>query len=244
MKIDYFKGGIDSLELSLEHLNKNTDRDLRAAILLGFHGIFSLFKAIARKNGITIIQGKKSIKFPLLVSTLKTRNWLSSVENKPLELLSRLRNALEHSEVEYDREKFKIALVGVLPIIERIIREYDNTDLQDLISDESWEILIDIKEFFDPRKKSLEKIVEKALNKPKGKNSLWDISEVVFCDICSQLGLPWKGKEKEEVKCKFCGGISLIASCEICNGPIIVSETDDWPYIHDSCWKSYMNQKD
>jgi hypothetical protein len=245
MKIDYFTGGIDSFEMSLEHLNKNTDRDLRASILLGFHGISSLFKAVASEHGIRVTQGRKSIKFPTLIGALKKARCLEAAEGNSLKLLSILRNALEHNEVEYNSERFKAVLFEVLPILERIVREYDNTDLQDLISDESWEILIEIREFYSHRKEFLDEIVEKAIDKPINKDDLCNYrGEAVFCDTCSQMGLPWRGIEMEKVKCKFCGEISLIAICEICMGPVIISEGDEWPYFHDDCWKSYMNEND
>lgn len=244
MKIDYFTGGIDSLEMSLEHLEKNTDRDLRASILLGFHGISCLFKAVGSKYEIRITRGGKSIKFPALIGALKRLRWLRSTESRSLELLNRLRNALEHREVEYNSERFKAVLFGVLPILERIVREYNNTDLQDFISDESWEILINIKEFFSHREEFLHEIVEKAFYKPIDKDDLNGSGEVVFCDTCSQMGLPCQGGEREEVKCKFCGNVSLIETCEICVGPTVVSESDEWPYFHDECWKSYINKND
>lgn len=244
MEIDYFMAGIDSLEMSLGHLDNNTDRDLRASILLGFHAIFCLFKAVASKHGISVTQGRRSINFPTLIGALKKLRWLRSGESRSLELLSTLRNALEHREVGYDTERYKAVLFRVLPILERIVREYNNTDLQDLISDESWEILINIKEFFSHREEFLHEIVEKAFYKPIDKDDLNDSGEVVFCDTCSQMGLPCQGGERQEVKCKFCGNISLIETCEICVGPAVVSEGDEWPYFHDECWKSYINEND
>ena len=236
MRIDYFRGGLDSFGMSLEHLKKNTDRDLRASILLGFHGIFCLFKAIGSKHGIRISRGRRSVNFPTLVGALMRLGWLRSAERRSLELLNRLRNATEHSEVEYDAERFKAALFGVLPILERIVREYNDTDLQDLISGESWEILIEIQEFFSHRIRVLDEIVEEAVGEPKSKDELWEPRESVWCENCSTLGLPWRGEEK--IKCRLCGELSLIEICQICNGPVSVSEDSEWPYFHSECFQS------
>jgi len=245
MKLDYFRAGIDSLEISLEHLEENTDRHLRAAILLGFHGISCLLKAAADRQGMTVTRGSKSVPFPTLVASLRANGWLSSTDNKALRLLNELRNALEHREGEYDRQKLKVALHGALPIVERVMRECDDTDLQEEISEESWDTLLEIEEFFSQREEALDEIVEEALDKPLSpKNALIDPAEVVYCEECGHEGLPWKGNEREKTRCKFCGRVSLIATCNICEGPIIVSEDDEWPHIHEECWKNYIDRND
>ena len=245
MRIGYFRAGIDSLEMSLEHLERNTGRDLRAAILLGFHGILCLLKIAAVRQGIVVKRKSKSVPFPILVGSLKAKRWLSSTDSKALRLLNELRNSLEHEEVEYDRERFKVALHGTLPILERVMRECSDTDLQEEISDESWDTLLEIEEFFSYREKALGEIVEEALDKASDpKDALIDPAEAVYCGECNHRGLPWKGNEREKTKCKFCGIISLIAVCNICNGSMIINEDDEWPYMHEECWNNIMGRDD
>ncbi|NPV45155.1 MAG: hypothetical protein HPY70_14470 [Firmicutes bacterium] len=244
MRIDYFTTGIDSLETSLEQLALNTDRNLKASILLGFHAVSCLLKAAAVELGLVVRRGYKSIKFPSVVGALKAKGWLKSTDSKALQLLNELRNALEHQEVDYDRERFRVALYGVLPIIERIVRECNSKDLQDELSREAWDVLLEIEEFFKHRETTLAEIVEEALDKPRDKDYFFDPAEAVYCEYCYHEGLPWKGTEREEVVCKFCGNTSLIATCAICNCPIIIDEDEEWPYIHSECWDDYLNRND
>ena len=110
IRTNYFTSGIDSLETSLEQLALNTDRNLRASILLGFHAVSCLLKAAAIELGLVVTRGDKSINFPSVVGALKAKGLLESTDSKALQLLNELRNALEHREVDYDRESYQIAL--------------------------------------------------------------------------------------------------------------------------------------
>lgn len=227
MKIDYFTAGIDSLETSLEQLKINDDRHLRAAILLGHHGVTCLLKAAVLNHEMTVSRGSKSIPFPGLTGILKRLGWVDSTECKALHLLNELRNDLEHQEVDYDKNKFETSLHEVLPIVERITRECNQTDLQDELSEESWDVLMEIEEFFSHREEALDDIVESML--PRGKDS--GMAEAIHCGWCGHDGLPWEGFGREEVACKFCGETSIVESCDICAGGIAINKEDGWPYI-------------
>lgn len=244
MKIDFFRAGIDSLEMSMEHLSRNTDRDLRAAILLGFHGVVSLLKAAAAQQGISVNQGSRSIEFPQLVGALKVAGWVDKAHSKALHVCGLIRNALEHQEADYDRIKFQAALHGVLPIVERIARDYAGTDLQDELSPQAWQTLLDIETFFEHRAGVLDTVVEQVLVNEVGwgKDRLISSAQAAWCDQCSTEGLPWQGTHREKVTCRLCGEVSIVVACNWCSGPVAIQEDDEWPHYHDECLRSYLDR--
>ncbi len=237
MRIDYSAAGIDSLEVALEHLARKTDRDLRVAILLGFHGVASLLKAAAVDYDIAVTRDSRSIYFPQLVGALKSKGWLSKEQSAPLHVLATLRNTLEHGEVDYERVEFEAALYGVLPVVERIVREYGDSDLQDKLSSKAWGILLDIRSFFDYRTDVLDEVVRGVLER----ESAWQGHERhVYCDSCGEPGLPWRGGGPEAARCRLCGETSILAECNWCFRAVAVSEGDVWPYYHPECWEKEM----
>ncbi len=243
-KLDYFTAGVESLEMSLEHLEESNDRDLRAAILLGFHGVTSLLKAVAVSHGVSVRRGDRSIGFPELVGTLKAHGWLSKGEGKALHVLANVRDPLEHEEVEYDRLEFEAALHGALPILERIVREQGGVDLQEALSDDAWETLVAISSFFEHRLQQLEAIVEGVLAREAGvgKDRLETAAQAGYCEYCGNQGLPWQGEDGEEVRCRLCGEVSIVTACNWCSGPVTINEGDEWPHYHEECLKIYLSR--
>lgn len=237
VKINYFTAGIDSFELSLEHLQRDTDRDLRAAILLGFHGFVCLLKATAVRHGITVRDGSESIAVPKLVGALKAKGLFSKRDGKALLVLAEVRNALEHAEAEYDRLKFEAAIHSVLPMVERVVREHSGIDLQDELSPTSWDVLIGIETFFEHRQDVLAEIVESIISKeisdPKDRNI--SNAQAACCIECDAESLPWQGTEHEEVRCRLCGEMNTVVTCEYCGGPMSITLDDEPPYNHDEC---------
>lgn len=242
MKIDFFTAGVDSLQLSLDHLMKGTDKDLRAAILLGFHGVTSLLKSVAVQNGVSVVAGGKSIDFPGLIGALKAQGWLSKGEGKSLHVLGGVRNGLEHDEPEYDRLQFQGALNGVLPIAERIAREHGDTDLFNWLTDEAWVVLMEIKSFFEQRADALDAVVEGVLVREIGWGKERSISNAQpgYCGQCGERGLPWLGTEPEEVRCRLCGEVNVVRSCNWCAGPVAIADDDEWPFYHEECLEIYL----
>ncbi|HEV2358269.1 MAG TPA: hypothetical protein VGZ23_11755 [bacterium] len=236
-RIDYFAAGIDSFELSLEHLRRETDRDLRAAILLGFHGFVCLLKAAAVRHDVSVREGSDSVKVPKLVNALKMKGWLSKQDGKALFVLNRVRNALEHEEAEYDRVEFQAAIHGVLPIIERVVREHAGIDLQDELDRASWDILMGIETFFEHRRDVLDNAVERVLSEEVGggKDRLIANAQAARCIECDAEGLPWQGTEHEEVRCRLCGEVNTVVTCEWCGGPVSITSDEEPPYHHDEC---------
>lgn len=244
-KLDYFTAGIESLEMSLEHLEENTDRDLRATILLGFHGVTALLKSVAVTHGISVRKGSHSIEFPELVGALKAEGWLSKGDGKTLHVLANVRNPLEHEEVEYDRLQFEAALHGALPILERIVREQGRVDLQEVLSSDAWETLMGINTFFEHRLVELRAVVEEVLAREVGvgKDRLETAAQAGYCENCGSEGLPWQGDDHEEVRCRLCGEVSIVTACNWCSGSVAINEGEEWPYYHDECLQMYLSRE-
>lgn len=244
MKIVYFEAGVDSLENCLELLRGSGRRHLSAAVLLGFHAVSCFLKAIMQTNNLQVMNGKKSKQFPDLVRAVKNLRLLSSSENKALTALCELRNEVEHGEVNFNKNQFRVTLHGVFPIIERILRDGQDTDLQSVLSQEGWNVLLEIEEFTSHREKVLDEIVEQALAIPPGKDGLSDPAEAVECPSCGLWGLPWGGQGIEKVRCLYCGEESCVNSCEICHNGLVVDPEDDEPQFHDECVSDWMRRND
>ena len=217
-----------SIQIGVEDYHQSTkdSRRILSAIRNVTAGILLLFKEKLRqlspddeilikaqikpsiKDGKVCFQGKNS----KTVDVPQIRDRFSELKILVLwdkfDKINQLRNEIEHYHTSKEEHQLKMILGDSFSVINDFIGRELQQNPADLLGEETWEALLEIRQFYEALEKECNDIVSKIGENDspslEGLNIL--LSEGIDCPECSsELFTPISSTEVSEFRCRICG---------------------------------------
>jgi predicted RNA-binding Zn-ribbon protein involved in translation (DUF1610 family) len=245
IKFSLKQNAIDSLVHGIEHfVNSNEPSDFKYAILHIAQSVELFLKErLAQEHFLLIYSKPEYCKNDSKTVTLEES--LGRLEASQIKIdsqavhsfkeIQKLRNQIQHYEVELDKKNTTIILGRTLKYLEIFLDTELNLAVENILTKEQFISYADIVYSY----KDLEKIIQKRINEllPTGKERL-DYS-VHYCPNCGNNSIIYPNPQEEEygiVECLFCFEKFDAIVCDRCGSLVFEKEG-----ICHVCWDNYMS---
>lgn len=214
LKLDLIGNAKSSLHHAVDHLTENqlsTVDDVKQAILSVTHVIELLFKEKLRQSHEAFVW-KNIDKFPskeaYTVSLDEAKNRLLNIcgvkftkdHIRNIESIKKIRNEIEHYQFEIEKNEADVQIGRMMSFVFWFSREHLGLDWEtELRSDDTWKVLLDMRGFYEERKKEVEKRM---------------CEEERFVVDCPECGVC--AYDMEADNCEMCFSSNLLVECQSC----------------------------
>ncbi|MDO8804458.1 MAG: hypothetical protein Q7R35_08500 [Elusimicrobiota bacterium] len=244
MKLSIMDNATDSLNRVVEYYAEGTTSGLKAAVKELISCIELLLKEKIRrldldpgnpvllftklkislddkrtKYIITPISKTKTVTFDEAIERLE---WLGEPISKPDQSmiggLKKIRNALEHLEVNENPEEIKKVFAITLGVTIRFIEKYLKTARESVVDNAAWKTLIKKPEIYAEIEKSYKVLSQDILSAEK-----W-LTGSATCCYCGSVLVVGSDGYYSGVKCKVCGHLQEFEMCYGCKNDFPIDE--------------------
>jgi hypothetical protein len=164
-----FRNAISSIKIGFEDFQDDDEQRIISSVRNIYAGVLLLSKEVLvrmspdndpdlliSKNIKPVQKSDGSIVFESVGTTTLDRHDLFKrfselgikIDQKPIEILSRIRNDIEHKSIAHPKETVEAAIANVLPLIADLLITHLGTDPAEALGD-TWAEMLKVKEFYD-----------------------------------------------------------------------------------------------
>lgn len=241
--IDIRNNALSSLQHGIEHfVGEETNDNLKFAIIHIFHALeLSLKARLAKAHRLLIYEkpedkiddNAKTVNFNTLIKRLENIGMKIS-EGDNLKYLQKIRNCIEHHQIEADREEVKQYIGRVAQFLDKFLENELNISLRKELPDKLYNALLEAIYSYKERREKANADMGKYLSQHKDYDKGTCpkcLTETLVIEKISSIGQKahcfFCNEEFTEVQCSRCGGTILSGAeripghCDACEGELL-----------------------